>query len=131
MSQLLTSSLVLVMLFLVSSCSSVGKNTLIKEFYCNGRAESPHRLAYIKGVKSTLMSPNDNIYDPVDVNYDKFVFEKNQFRIIGESKIGDVIVAFQKKECDIGADNKSPYVCTFTIGNLKKFGCGEVNYIND
>lgn len=118
-------------LFFIGSCSSAGKNTLIKEFYCNGQANSPHRLAYVKGVRSTLLSPNDNVYDPVEVDYKKFVFEKEQFRVVGESRLGDVIVAFKKKECDIGADNVSPYICTFTIGSLKKFGCGEVNYIND
>jgi hypothetical protein len=120
-----------VLILFVGSCSTAGKNTLIKVFYCNGQANSPHRLAYVKGSKSTLLSPNDNVYDPVEVKYKKFIFEKKQFRIIGESALGDVIVAFQKKECDIGADNASPYVCTFTIGKLKKFGCGEVNYIND
>lgn len=121
----------LFILLFIGSCSSAGKNTRIKEFYCNGPAESPHRLAYIKGLKSTLLSPNDNVYDPLDVEYKKFIFEDNQFRIVGKSKLGAIVVGFQKKECDTGADNASPYVCTFTIGSLKRFGCGEVNYIND
>jgi len=123
-------ALVLLLVFF-NSCSTAGKNTRLKEFYCNGPAENPHRLAYVKGVKSTLLSPNDNVYDPVDVKYTKFIFEDSQFRVVGKSELGGVVVGFRQKDCDTGADNKSPYVCTFTVGKLKRFGCGEVNYIND
>ena len=116
------------LIHILSSCSSSGKNTKIKEFYCNGPSDNPHRLAYIKGVKSTLLSPNDNVYDPVEVKYTKFVFEDSQFRVVGKSALGDVVVGFRQKECDAGAANKSPYLCTYTIGKLKRFGCGEVNF---
>ena len=119
------------LLFGIGSCSSAGKNKRIKSFYCNGPAESPYRIAYIKGVKSTFLSPNDKIYDPLDLNYKKFIFEDSQFRVVGESALGPVIVGFRQKDCDNGADNSSPYVCTFTIGGLKRFGCGEVNFIKD
>jgi len=124
MNILMRSAILLIFLLSFESCSSVGKNTRIKEFYCNGKAESPHRLAYVKGVKSTLISPNDNIYDPLTVKYKKFVFEDSQFRLVGESALGAVTVGFRQKECDNGAANSSPYVCTFTIGKLKRFGCG-------
>jgi len=98
-------ALVLLLVFL-NSCSTAGKNT-------------------------RLLSPNDNVYDPVDVKYTKFIFEDSQFRVVGKSELGGVVVGFRQKDCDTGADNKSPYVCTFTVGKLKRFGCGEVNYIND
>jgi len=77
------------------------------------------------------LSPNDNVYDAIEVKYKNFMFEDSQFRIAGESSIGKVLVGFQQKDCDIGADNNSPYVCTFTIGKIKRFGCGEVVYIHD
>lgn len=114
---------------IVSSCSSVGKNNLIKEFYCNGEAKTPFKLSYIKGRKSELLSASDNIYDPIVVKYKKFTFEGEQFRTVGKTAIGSIVVAFRKQECKTAADNPSPFVCTFTIGKLKRFGCGEVSFL--
>lgn len=115
--------------FVVSSCSSAGKNTLIKEFYCNGQAKTPFKLSYVKGKKSELLSATDNIYDPIEIKYKKFAFEGQQFRVVGESLLGPIVVAFRKEECKTAADNPSPFVCTFTIGKLKRFGCGEVSFL--
>ena len=121
----------LIFSFLNLSCSSVGKNKLIREFSCNGSAKTPHRLTYIKGQKEELLSPTDQIYDPLPIKLKKFVFEKDAFRAVGETALGSVLVAFKKEGCDIGADNLSPYICTFTIGGLKRYGCGEVTYFNE
>lgn len=115
--------------FVFSSCSSAGKNKLIKEFYCNGPVKAPFKLSYIKSKKSELLSSADNIYDPLEVKYKKFTFEGEQFRVVGKSALGSVIVAFRKEECATQADNPSPFVCTFTIGKIKRFGCGEVSFL--
>jgi hypothetical protein len=118
-----------VLFFGLSSCSSAGKNKLIKEFYCNGPVKAPFKLSYVKSKTSELLSSADNIYDPLEVRYTKFTFEGEQFRVVGETSIGSVLVAFRKEECKTEADNPSPFVCTFTIGKIKRFGCGEVSFL--